>query len=46
MFAQCRHDLQDLRGRLDVILCYSVLHYILLEARSRTHNRVAGRRGA
>jgi hypothetical protein len=32
MFPKCREDLADLRGGVDVILCYSVLHYIFVEA--------------
>jgi SAM-dependent methyltransferase len=32
MFPQCRDGLHDLHGRVDVILCYSVLHYIVAEA--------------
>jgi hypothetical protein len=32
MFPQCRDNLADLRGRVDVILCYSVLQYVFVDA--------------
>jgi hypothetical protein len=32
MFPTCRDRLVDLQGGVDVILCYSVLHYVFVEA--------------
>ena len=32
MFPQCRDRLDVLHGRVDVILCYSVLHYVFVDA--------------
>jgi hypothetical protein len=30
-FPQCRGELEDLRGKVDVLLCYSVFHYVFVE---------------
>ena len=32
LFPTCRDALSDLRGSIDVILCYSVLHYVFVDA--------------
>jgi hypothetical protein len=32
LFPKCRDALADLRGTVDVILCYSVLHYVFIDA--------------
>lgn len=32
LFPNCRDQLADLQGRIDVILCYSVFHYVFVEA--------------
>lgn len=32
LFPDCRADLADLTGKIDVILCYSVLHYVFIDS--------------
>jgi hypothetical protein len=32
LFPTCRDELADVAGRIDVMLCYSVLHYIFVDA--------------
>jgi hypothetical protein len=32
LFPRCRDTLSDLRSRIDVMLCYSVLHYVFVDA--------------
>jgi hypothetical protein len=32
LFPKCQDDLADLRGEVDVIVCYSVLHYVFVDA--------------
>lgn len=32
LFPTCRDKLADLQGRVDVMLCYSVLHYVIVDA--------------